>query len=277
MFRVLVAELKQETATFNPVPTHYDDFRVYRNAEIIHAYAGTKTEVAGALEVFAKHDVEVVPTLAADAVSGGRMASADLRRLLEEMIAASRQHADVDGVYLCLHGAMAGADEDDPEGKLLADFRTLFGGKPIVASLDLHAVLTDRMLDAADMLVPFHTYPHIDQYETGVRTANNLLRLLRGEVRPTTARFSLPMLVRGDELITATGTLRRGHSCLPGDRAILGRPDGRGHHRQRLHRCTRPAIPRHRNHGRQSRPRSDRMREDRAASCGITASCFRRN
>mgnify|MGYP002624375890 CR=1 FL=1 len=60
-------------------------------------------------------------------------------------------------------------------------------------------------LVAADVLVPFHTYPHIDQYETGQRSAELLLRLLKGEVEPQTTRVKLPMLVRGDELITATG------------------------------------------------------------------------
>ncbi len=75
----------------------------------------------------------------------------------------------------------------------------------MVASLDLHAVITDRLVNAADILVPFHTYPHIDQFETGQRAASLLLRLLRKEIRPVTARVKIPMLVRGDELITATG------------------------------------------------------------------------
>jgi len=83
--------------------------------------------------------------------------------------------------------------------------RSILGDVPIVASLDLHAVLTDAMVRAADVLVPFHTYPHIDQYETGQRAARVLLRLLEGDVSPSVARVELPMLVRGDELITATG------------------------------------------------------------------------
>jgi microcystin degradation protein MlrC len=205
MFRVLVAELKQETATFNPVPTRFDDFRIHRGGEILDAYRWTKTELAGAMEVFAQGRIEVVPTMAAAAVSGGPIAQDDLDRLLGELTDSAREHPDVDGVYLCLHGAMAGQGEDDPEGFLLTQFRSIFVDIPIVASLDLHAVLTERMVDNAQILVPYHTYPHIDHYETGQRAARNLLRLLDNEVRPTTARVALPMLVRGDELITATG------------------------------------------------------------------------
>ncbi len=203
--RVLIAEMKQETATFNPAPTRYEDFQIYRDGDIISAYRDTKTELAGALDVFAAEDIDVVPTVAAAAVSGGPVASAGLDRLLDELLESSRRHPDVDAVYVCLHGAMAGAREDDPEGRLLEGLRRVFGERPLVASLDLHAVLTDRMLAAADLLVPYHTYPHVDHYDTGKRAAANLLRLMRNEVQPTTARVALPMLVRGDQLITATG------------------------------------------------------------------------
>jgi microcystin degradation protein MlrC len=66
------------------------------------------------------------------------------------------------------------------------------------------------MLSAADSLVPFHTYPHTDQAQTGRRAATVLLRLVAGRARPVTALVRLPMLVRGDELLTATGLL--GHA-----------------------------------------------------------------
>eukprot|EP01044_Picomonas_judraskeda_P019127 COSAG03_NODE_3961_length_1740_cov_66.195612_3_plen_81_part_00 len=59
---------------------------------------------------------------------------------------------------------MAGASENDPEGALLSAVRGIFGPSvPLVASLDLHCVLTDMMVEHADILVPFHTYPHVDQ------------------------------------------------------------------------------------------------------------------
>lgn len=206
MKRVLIAELKQETATFNPWPTRYDDFRITRGDEIITAYSGTQTELAGASDTFRKSgQVEIVPTVAAAAVSGGPIAQSDLDRLIDELLASVRKHRAVDAAYICLHGAMAGEQDDDPEGRLLTAIREILGDKPLVASLDLHAVLTDQMLKMADVLVPFHTYPHVDQYSTGERSARNLLRLLAGGVRPTTACVHLPMLVRGDELLTATG------------------------------------------------------------------------
>jgi microcystin degradation protein MlrC len=204
--RILVAELKQETATFNPALTLYSDFRVYSGADVMTAYRGTKTELSGALDVFDEDGrFEIVPTMAADAVSGGPIKTADLDRLLSEIEDAVRENAAVDAAYLCLHGAMAGEDEGDPEGRLLTNVRAILGDIPLVASLDLHCVLTDRMVEAADILIPYHTYPHTDHYETGQRAARNLISLLDRTAKPTVARVKLPMLVRGDELLTATG------------------------------------------------------------------------
>lgn len=205
-WRILIAEMKQETATFNPCPTCYDDFRITRGADILAAYRGTRTEVSGAMDIFeADGRCEIVPTLAAASVSGGRIATADLDRLLDELTESVRAQADVDAACLCFHGAMAGEAEGDPEGRALQVIREILGDRPIVLSLDLHAVLTDRMVANADIIAPYHTYPHTDHYETGQRAARNLICLLDGSARPTVARVRLPMLVRGDELLTATG------------------------------------------------------------------------
>ncbi|MCH7687528.1 MAG: M81 family metallopeptidase [Planctomycetes bacterium] len=206
MKRVLIAELKQETSTFNPEPTRYDGFQVHFGDEILSTFRGTQTELAGAFDVFdAAGGIELVPTMAAASVSGGPIQTAGLERLLSELTRSVQENKEVDGAYVCFHGAMAGEQEVDPEGRVLKEIRKILGGIPIVVSLDLHAVITDELVEAADVLVPFHTYPHVDEYETGQRSARNLLRLLEGSVRPTTARVKLPMLVRGDELITATG------------------------------------------------------------------------
>ena len=205
-WRVLIAEVKQETSTFNPMPTLYDEFRIYSGEDIFTAYRGTKTELAGAFDIFDEDGrIELVPTVAADCVSGGPIATPDLDRLLGEIEESVRVQSSIDAAYICLHGAMAGADEGDPEGRLLRNLREILGDIPLVASLDLHCVLTDRMVEHADILVPYHTYPHTDHYETGQRAARNLLGLLDGKSKPTVARIKLPMLVRGDELLTANG------------------------------------------------------------------------
>ena len=204
MKKILVAQLKQETATFNPTPTVYGDFNVYFGDAVVTAYRGTRTELAGSFEVFDEADVEVVGASSATSVSGGSIPDEDLERLLTELEQAVTAHRDVDGAYIVLHGAMAGVSEGDPEGRVMSAIRAALNC-PVVVSIDLHAVLTKQLMDSADVIVPYHTYPHVDHYQTGQRAARVLLRLMEGQARPAVHRIELPMLVRGDELITATG------------------------------------------------------------------------
>lgn len=213
--RILIAELKQETATFNPTPTRYEDFHVAVGDGLFTTYRNTKTELAGAIEIFEDRGYECVPTLAAHAVSGGPIPTEDLDRLVGELVESISENADVDAAYLCFHGAMAGESEGDPEGAALERIRAVLGDIPIVVSLDLHAVISDRLVALADVLVPYHTYPHTDHFETGQRAARVLLGLIEKTIRPTVARVKLPMLVRGDELLTATGRFGEAiQSCI---------------------------------------------------------------
>ena len=208
MPRILVAECKQEVSTFNPHLSGYADFGVRRGNELIEYHRTVRNEVGGALGVFdAAGGVDLVPTYSAFFItSGGTLAKPDWERIAQEFLEGIRHAPPVDGVYFCMHGAMASEEEPDPEGHLLAETRKILGEKiPIVVSLDLHGILTDKMVRHSDAIVAYHTYPHVDFFETGQRAARLLLRIVAGEVKPVTAKVAIPALVRGDELITATG------------------------------------------------------------------------
>jgi microcystin degradation protein MlrC len=104
---------------------------------------------------------------------------------------------------------MCADNELDPEGYLLQETRKIFGEQvPIVVSLDLHGILTERMMQHSDAIVVYHTYPHVDFYTTGQRAARLLLKILDEKVRPVMAMVVVPALVRGDEMITETGSIR---------------------------------------------------------------------
>src|SRR5690606_10031278 len=185
-------------------------FAIDEGDALLRSHRGANREVGGALSVFEEDSsVEVVPGYGARAYSSaGTLTAEGFATLAEGFLGAVREHADVDAVYFALHGAMAVAGEDDPEGYLLAESRTILGEEtPIVVSLDLHGVLTDRILTHADAVVTYHTYPHVDFFTTGQRAARALLRIVHQGLRPVTAKVSIPALVRGDQLITETGLL----------------------------------------------------------------------
>ena len=207
MLKILIAECTQEISSFNPVPSGYGHFHIQRGGEML-VQRGLNTMIGGALSVFeARPDVEIVPTYGARSGSAGILSAAGWQQLSSEFLeaVAARIH-DVDAVYVSLHGSMGAEDELDPEGFLLARIREMAGpDMPIVMSLDLHGVLTDRMVRQVDGLTIYHTYPHVDFGDTGVRAARLLLDIVDRQLAPVIVRVTIPALVRGDELITRTG------------------------------------------------------------------------
>ena len=87
-------------------------------------------------------------------------------------MAALEAVTPVEAVLLALHGAAVSETVHDIEGDLLAAARALVGPDvPVVATLDLHAHITEAMVTNADGLVAWETYPHRDSYTTGRRGA----------------------------------------------------------------------------------------------------------
>jgi microcystin degradation protein MlrC len=207
MPRILIAECMQEISSFNPLPSTYADFRIRKGDELLKQ-RGLNTAIGGACSVFDKRsDATLAPTISATAPSAGILSEKGFKKLSRNMMAAIRAEADkADAVYFSLHGAMGAIGELDPEGWLLEETRKLVGPKtPIVVSLDLHGILTERMLAQIDGFAIYYTYPHVDFADTGRRAAELLLRIVDGKLKPVTARVVIPALVRGDELVTKSG------------------------------------------------------------------------
>lgn len=196
--RVAVASIVQETNTFSPRMSTMDDFAaqgLWVGAAAATRSAGTNTEIAGALDRLRAAGVEGVPVVRAWAMSGGVLTAAAfdrIRALLVDNLAAA---GPVDALVLCLHGALVAERAPAADADLVEAARAALGpGVPVVVTHDLHANVTRRIVAAADALVGFHTYPHVDQGGTGRRGADLALRLLRGE-RVRTVLAKRPMLV----------------------------------------------------------------------------------
>ncbi len=208
--KILIAECRQEVSSFNPVHSGIGDFILHRGSAMLDSHRGRHTEVGGALEIFDAAGAEVVGTYSAQLITSGGILDGEVwNQMSGELLGLVQQHFDgIDGIYVALHGAMATTNELDPEGFLLQEIRETAGPDiPIVASLDLHGILTDRMLENANGFAVFHTYPHEDFDSTGRRAARLLLKLLNEDIHPVTAVVRIPALVRGDELITANGKI----------------------------------------------------------------------
>mgnify|MGYP003313898239 FL=1 len=181
-FRVAVGQIYQETNCFSPRLTGLTDFRsryFLKGAQLIDGLQGTQTEIGGFIEVLERADVTVVPTIAAWAMPGGRVEKDTYELLSQELLKSIERETRLDGVLLSLHGAMLTEHLDDADGELLEEVRKNIGLEcHLVVSLDWHANLTDRMLNAANIVVGYKTYPHQDLFETGQRAARRMLGFL---------------------------------------------------------------------------------------------------
>ncbi len=194
--RILVCEFHQESNTFNPIVWDIDRFgtnREFEGAARLEKSLDGKSAVHGGYTAITEAGGEVVPTIFLHASSGGRVADEVVNHLCERM-AYYCQNEAFDGIYAALHGATCTENEDDACGFFLEILRKLAGDKPIAASFDLHAKITDKILKNADIVCGYQTYPHIDFFETGYRAAKHLMGMLEGK-KYHMATMNLPMFV----------------------------------------------------------------------------------
>ena len=157
---VLVGEFSHETNTFAVRETDREAFADRREDfgnPLIENLRGTNTPVGGIVDAAESAGLDLLPTVAAAATPGGAVTADAYEAYAGEILSTARERGDdVDGVALSLHGAMVPEGRVDGEGPLLAGVREAVGPDvPVVATLDLHGNVTDRMCEAADALVAF--------------------------------------------------------------------------------------------------------------------------
>jgi microcystin degradation protein MlrC len=203
MTRIAVGGFLHETNTFAPTKATYNDFvhgggwpAMAKGADVLKAMRNINVGLAGFVEAAEAQGWEMVPTISCGASPSAHVTKDAYERIVKVMvdgIAAARQ---LDAVYLDLHGAMVTEHLDDGEGELLARVRKVIGKElPLVVSLDLHANVTAEMVEHADALIAYRTYPHVDMADTGRAAARHLALLLRTEQKLAKAFRQLPFLI----------------------------------------------------------------------------------
>jgi microcystin degradation protein MlrC len=146
-----------------------------------------------------------VPILLAIAEPNGPVDHEFFSAMLAEMRQGLEEAGRLDGVYICAHGAALTTAEDDPDGVLFAMVREIVGSDtPVVATLDLHANVSERMVAALDVFIGYRTNPHLDMRERGVEAAATLREMIGG-VRPKRAFVRLPIVPPTVTMLTAAG------------------------------------------------------------------------
>ncbi len=189
MTRILIAGYQHETNTFAP---SLADWAAFNTGEAFPAYVrgqamvdqltGVNIPIGGFIDQARRWQWELLPSAWAGASPSSYVTQDAFERIAQAILqdAQAAMAHGLDGIYLDLHGAAVAEHADDSEGELIARLRQLVGpAVPIVASLDLHANVTARMLRESDGLVSYRTYPHVDMAATGELAAQLMQRRLK--------------------------------------------------------------------------------------------------
>jgi microcystin degradation protein MlrC len=184
--KVLIAGFQHETNTFAPSKADWqafnrgDSFPAFtRGRSMQDKLTGVNIPVGGFIDFAKLQGWKLLPSVWAGAIPSAHVTKDAFERIASAIlddVQSSLVHG-LDAVYLDLHGAAVAEHIDDTEGVLIERIRALIGpDRPIVASLDLHANVTEKMLNLADALVSYRTYPHVDMAATGELAGQLLTR-----------------------------------------------------------------------------------------------------
>ncbi|GLQ21297.1 M81 family metallopeptidase [Algimonas porphyrae] len=202
--RIAIAGILLEANRFAPVTARADfDAYLMQRGESLGAFAQLMGLASAANDEL---DIEFVPILVAGAESGGPLDHADYLELVAEIETGLRDNGPLDGVFLFAHGAGLTTELDDLDGDYFGRVRAVVGPDvPIVAELDLHANLSDAMVEHADLLVGYRTNPHVDVADRAKECIVSLCRLIAGE-RIEVAYQRLPLITSQIAQLTGPGT-----------------------------------------------------------------------
>lgn len=210
--RVALLGLMLESNSFAPV-TGRDDFlkRLYVAGDEFRSELN-RTESKLPAELLSFHATmdggiawEAVPILIGLVEAGGPIDHAFFEETLAEMRGRLQAALPLDGVYICNHGAMITTEDRDPDGTIFGMVREIVGPHvPVVATLDLHGNVSDRMVEAADVIIAYQTNPHVDMVARGQDAAAALTEMFNG-LRPGAAIIRLPVTPPTVTLLTEQG------------------------------------------------------------------------
>ena len=201
MIRIATAGFQHESNTFSPVPASLDLWRragILESAAAIRAeYASSQSTLAGFFAAAAEDpQVELVPLFFTRLMPMGAITAQATDFIFGRIIAAIRDNGPWDAVLLPLHGAAVSDTWPDADGELVRRVRETVGpGVPIGVALDMHANIARQLVDNADIVTVYQTNPHIDAHAQAMDCARLVLRLVRGEIQPTRALQTPPLLV----------------------------------------------------------------------------------
>lgn len=197
--KILIGEIAHETNTFSNVKTEEQSFRLWGwdvGEEILTKHRGVRNAIGGMIDQAEKLEIDIIPTFTTFAYPAGIITTETFNALRDELMGRVKEAKGYDAVVLSLHGAGVAETTEDLEGTLLTEIRSIIGDDiPLIVTLDLHANMTSTMVEAADVIIGNHLYPHTDSFENGMEAVELAKKIVEGTLKPTMYLVQLPMII----------------------------------------------------------------------------------
>ena len=160
-------------------------------------------------DIFEDAGFEIVPSIYANALPSATVERHIYEYYKEQIMDTVRRNPDADGIYIYVHGSMEVDGIGSGELQLVKEIRQIVSRECLIAfTMDLHANITNELGQYVDIICGYKTAPHTDQPESQVRAATALTYCLQNGIKPYTYVQKIPMLVKGDTMLTRQEPLR---------------------------------------------------------------------
>jgi microcystin degradation protein MlrC len=201
--------IMHETHTFSTVITTEADYATRRDSEVL-VYAGTNHSTGGVIDGCRDRGIELIHTLQTKTVTSGPPSQATFERMVDELARLIGKALPADGIVLTLHGAMVAEGYPDAELEILRRVRAVTGPElPIAVTLDFHANISTGMVELADIIVGYETYPHIDLAARAREAVDLLAEVVDGTFTPAMKIVRPPLLPVPQAQHTSSGPFRK--------------------------------------------------------------------
>ncbi|MEO0398127.1 MAG: M81 family metallopeptidase [Pseudomonadota bacterium] len=192
--RVYLAALQHESHSFSAANETLDAFILMKDEALEAHGRSARTEISGVYAQAERFDWDLVGGPCYIGMAGGPVTDDAYATMVDDILKDLKSNLPVDGVVLVLHGSSLSESCDDIDGDLTGRIREIVGDVPIAVTVDLHANISDTLIENIDILTSYRTTPHVDLFETAERAAAFLDATLEEKITPRLSVRRGPML-----------------------------------------------------------------------------------
>ena len=186
--RIAVLGLSHESNTYAPVPATLGRWLAADPVEgeaLVAKFADSQATLGGYLELASEPGIEIVPLSFFSLTPMGAITAEAFETLVGRLLSDLEQRGPWDAVLLALHGAAVSEEYRDADAEILRRVRALVGPDiPIGLSLDMHANVSQAMVEHATVVNTYLTNPHLDARLRARLAADLTVRTVHGEIDP---------------------------------------------------------------------------------------------